>query len=138
MQKVAIVSLHKDVGPVPNFPFKKTQRLLNACDYKQVFDNNVVKVANSSLLILAKPAENHSRLGLVIAKKNIPTAVQRNLVKRIARETFRKQQFQTPVDVVFLARNSANKLSREKLTQIIQNSWVKLDARCKMLEVQGA
>jgi len=37
-----------------------------------------------------------------------------------------------------LARNGANKLSREKLTQIIQNSWVKLDARCKMLEVQGA
>ena len=123
---------------MPNFPFKKTQRLLNACDYKQVFDNNKVKVANSSLLILAKPAESHSRLGLVIAKKNIPTAVQRNLVKRIARETFRKQQFQNPIDVVFLARNGADKLSREKLTQIIQNAWVKLDARCKMLEVQGA
>ena len=123
---------------MPNFPFKKTQRLLNACDYKQVFDNNKVKVANSSLLILAKPAESHSRLGLVIAKKNIPTAVQRNLVKRIARETFRKQQFQNPIDVVFLARNGADKLSREKLTQIIQNAWVKLDARCKMLGVQGA
>jgi len=40
--------------------------------------------------------------------------------------------------VVFLARNGADKLSRDKLTQIIQNSWVKLDARCKMLEVRDA
>ena len=138
MQKVASVSLHKAVGPVPNFPFKKTQRLLNTCDYKQVFDSNQVKVANSSLLMLAKPTEDTSRLGLVIAKKNIPTAVQRNLIKRIARETFRKQQFIRPVDVVFLARNGADKLSRQKLTEIIQNSWVKLDARCKMLGVNDA
>lgn len=123
---------------MPNFPFKKTQRLLNACDFKQVFDNNKVKVANSSLLILAKPTEKNSRLGLVIPKKNIPTAVQRNLIKRVARETFRKQQFENPVDVVFLARNGADKLSRQKLTQIIQNSWVKLDARCKMLEAKDA
>jgi len=124
---------------LPDYPFKKTQRLLNACDFKQVFDNNKVKVANSSLLILAKPTEKTSRLGLVIAKKNIPTAVQRNLVKRIARETFRKKHFQKSVDVVFLARNGADKLSRQKLTQIIQNAWDKLDARCKMLEVaEGA
>lgn len=138
MPKVVSVSLHKALGPVPNFPFKKTQRLLNACDFKQVFDNNKVKVANSSLLILAKPTEKNSRLGLVIAKKNIPTAVQRNLIKRVARETYRKQQFENPVDVVFLARNGADKLSRQKLTQIIQNSWVKLDARCKMLEAKDA
>ena len=88
--------------------------------------------------MLAKPTEDTSRLGLVIAKKNIPTAVQRNLIKRIARETFRKQQFIRPVDVVFLARNGADKLSRQKLTEIIQNSWVKLDARCKMLGVNDA
>ena len=124
---------------MPTFSFKKTQRLLNTSDYKQVFDHNRVKVANSSLLILAKPTDGcPSRLGLVIAKKNIPTAVQRNRIKRVARETFRKKQFQGSLDVVFLARHGADKLSTEKLTAIIEKSWAKLDSRCKMLEPQSA
>lgn len=124
---------------MPIFKFKKTQRLLNASDYKQVFDHNRVKVANSSLLILAKPADCYpSRLGLVIAKKNIPTAVQRNRIKRIARETFRKNQFQIPLDIVFLARQGADKLSAQKLTGLMEKSWAKLDHRCKMLGDKNA
>jgi len=121
---------------VPIFSFKKTQRLLNASDFKQVFDNNKVKVANSSLLILAKPADGiTSRLGLVVAKKNIPTAVQRNQLKRVVRETFRKRQFETPLDIVFLARRGADKLSAQQLTDILQKSWGKLNDRCKMLDI---
>ena len=124
---------------MPIFSFKKTQRLLNTSDYKQVFDNNRVKVANSSLLILAKPTDGcPSRLGLVVAKKNIPTAVQRNRIKRVARETFRKKQFQGSFDVVFLARQGAGKLSTEKLTAIIEKSWAKLDSRFKILKQQDA
>jgi len=124
---------------VPMFKFKKTQRLLNASDYKQVFDGNSVKVANSSLLILAKPADGYlSRLGLVVAKKNIPTAVQRNLIKRVARETFRKHQLQIPLDIVFMARQGADSQSVEKLTAIMQKSWAKLSHRCKMLGEQNA
>ena len=124
---------------MPIFTFKKTQRLLNASDYKQVFDYNRIKVANSSLLILAKPANGPlSRLGLVIAKKNIPTAVQRNRIKRVARETFRKKQFQPPLDVIFLARQGSDRLSTAKLTGIIENSWVKLKSNCKMQEDQDA
>ena len=119
---------------MPIFSFKKTQRLLNASDYKQVFDHNRVKVANSSLLILAKPADGtSSRLGLVVAKKNIPTAVQRNRIKRVARETFRKAQFNRPLDIVFLARQGADSQSVQKLTGILEKSWAKLDERCKML-----
>ena len=124
---------------MPIFTFKKTQRLLNASDYKQVFDCNRIKVANSTLLILAKPADgSSSRLGLVIAKKNIPTDVQSNRIKRIARETFRKKQFQPPLDVVFLARQGSDKLSTAKLTGIIEKSWVKVSSRCKMLGDQDA
>jgi ribonuclease P protein component len=124
---------------VPIFTFKKTQRLLNAADYRQVFDSNRVKISNSTFLILAKPVNGHpSRLGLVIAKKNIPTAVQRNRIKRIARETFRKNQFRIPLDIVFLARQGADKLPAHMLTSILEASWAKLDQRCKLLEDQHA
>ena len=124
---------------MPSRTFKKSQRLLNASDFKGVFDNNKVKVANSSLLILAKPADGcQSRLGLVIAKKNIPTAVQRNLLKRVVRETFRKREFEIPLDIVFLARRGANGLSVKQLTLLLRQSWGRLGDRCKGLRSTDA
>ena len=119
---------------MPSCTFNKTQRLLNAVDFSQVFDGNRVKVANSSLLILAKPTYgSQSRLGLVIAKKNVATAVQRDRLKRVVRETFRQRQFKTPLDIVFLARRGADGLCTQKLTQLLNKSWDKLDSRCQSL-----
>lgn len=124
---------------MPSHSFNKKQRLLNASDFKEVFDSNKLKVANSSLLILAKPSSSvHSRLGLVIAKKNIPTAVQRNRVKRVARETFRHQNFTVPMDIVFLARSRANQLSNNQLTELLIKAWVDLETRCNALECSHA
>jgi hypothetical protein len=79
---------------VPIFKFKKTQRLLNASDYKQVFDDNRVKVANSSLLILAKPADGYpSRLGLVIAKKIFPQQYSAIELKGLLEKHLEKTNF---------------------------------------------
>ena len=65
-----------------------------------------------------------SRLGLVVGKKNISTAVGRNSVKRIVRETFRLEQFTQPIDVVFFARKDAHKLSSDEMTLLLQQSWL--------------
>ena len=124
---------------MPNCTFNKAQRLLNAADFSQVFDNNRVKVANSSLLILAMPTNGgHSRLGMVIAKKNIAKAVHRNRLKRIVRDTFRQRQFKVPLDIVFLARKGAAGLCSKKLTQLLNKSWDRLDDRSQSLGVGDA
>lgn len=124
---------------MPSHRFNKKQRLLSASDYKEVFDLNNVKISNSSLLILAKPSSgDQSRLGLVIAKKNIPTAVQRNRVKRVVRETFRHQEFTVAMDIVFLARNRANQLSTQQLTQLLNSAWLDLEAKCIPLRLNHA
>lgn len=124
---------------MPDCTFNKTQRLLNAADFGQVFDNNRVKVANPSLLILAMPTHgNQSRLGIVVAKKNIATAVQRNRLKRVVRETFRQRQFKVPLDIVFLARKGAAGLCSKKLTQLLNKSWDRLDDRSQSLGVGDA
>ena len=55
---------------MPKATFGKDRRLLNAYDFKQVFNNNSVRLAHPKLLILAKPNSlSTARLGLVIAKK---------------------------------------------------------------------
>ena len=89
-----------------SFGFAKALRLLNAAQYSQVFNENLVRAAHPRLLILARPNQlEHPRLGLVIAKKHVRNASDRNQIKRITRETFRILQHELPpLDAVVLAR----------------------------------
>ena len=115
---------------MPRATFGKNRRLLNSSDFKEVFDNNSVRVAHPNLLILSEPnGTATSRLGLVIGKKNVPTAVARNKVKRVVRETFRLTDLPVAVDLVFLARKDLGKLTSTELATLIQQSWVRLAAR---------
>jgi ribonuclease P protein component len=120
---------------MPRAPFGKNRRLLKSFEFKEVFDNNSVRVAHPNLLILAElNGTETSRLGLVIGKKNVPTAVARNRVKRVVRETFRLTPLPVAVDLVFLARKDLGKLSSPEMTTLIRQTWVRLVAR---LEKEG-
>ncbi len=124
---------------MPNYAFCKHRRLLKASDFKEVFDSNRIKVAHPAFLLLAKPTSfSQSRLGLVVGKKNIPTAVGRNQVKRVVRETFRRQQFLLSLDIVFLARKDATKFEPKQLALLLNQSWGRLQQRCISLEAADA
>lgn len=117
---------------MPSLSFRKDKRLLKASDFQQVFDLNTCKISHSKLLILAKLNEEKvSRLGLVVGKKNIPTAVGRNYIKRMARETFRLMDFPLALDVIFLARKGADKLGHKEMNLLLQQSWCRLRDRCE-------
>jgi ribonuclease P protein component len=68
-------------------------------------------------------------LGLVIGKKNVPTAVARNKIKRVVREAFRLTELPVAVDLVFLARKDLGKLSSAELAALSRQSWGRLTAR---------
>ena len=115
---------------MPGAAFGKNRRLLKSSDYTEVFDHNSVRVAHPNLLILSQPnGTETSRLGLVIGKKNVPTAVARNKIKRVVRETFRLTELPVAVDLVFLARKDLGKLSSAELAALIRQSWGRLTAR---------
>ena len=124
---------------MPSYAFSKDRRLLNASDYKEVFDRNRLKVAHPKLLLLALPNNSgQSRLGLVIAKKNSPTAVGRNRVKRVVRETFRQFEFPVALDIVFLARKGVDQLTPQEMNLLLHQSWCRLLQRCESLGVSDA
>ena len=106
--------------------FGRHKRLLTKSDYQHVFDNAPFKASSQTFLLLAKPSlGDTSRLGLVIAKKHIKTAVGRNRVKRQARELFRCQkEGALPLDMVLLARSGAGSLDtkfiRLAITKMIE------------------
>jgi ribonuclease P protein component len=115
-------------GQATDTRFSKAKRLLNAKDYGRVFDSPDARASHKHLLLLAKiNTEPGHRLGLVIAKKNVRLAVQRNRIKRVAREVFRNLPAgDFSMDVVLLARRGMGQLDNAELSSILRQQWQKL------------
>lgn len=111
-----------------NLDFNKSLRLLNSSDFKPVFDSPTAKASQQHFLILARTNElGRPRLGLVIAKKNIRNAVDRNRMKRLIRESFRLQQHQLPpIDAIVLARRGMDQLDNATLSKQLNKQWQRL------------
>jgi ribonuclease P protein component len=71
------------------FRFRPAQRLLEAKAFSAVFAHRRVLRSDPFELYYRPSAGAAPRLGLVIPKRHAKLAVQRNLVKRLARESFR-------------------------------------------------
>ena len=114
-----------------NQGFPRTLRLLKAAEFKKVF-TNPVKSTDHYFTLLATPSESGSpRLGLAIAKKMIKRAVDRNLIKRTVRESFRLQQQNIgSIDIVALAKKEALDASPEVLRKSLETHWLKLFSKC--------
>lgn len=110
------------------FAFRKSSRLLASQDFQRVFQRAKFKISHRHLLILAIPNDlERPRLGLVIGKKNVRLAVQRNRVKRHIRESFRLKQHKLPgIDAIVLARSQLDQLSDEKLDDLLDKQWSRL------------
>lgn len=113
-----------------HFGFQPSYRLLTKQDFSRVFDHCSLRVGRGPILLLALPNElPHSRLGLVVRKKFIASAVGRNQFKRIARERFRLAQHSLPaLDVVVLNRSGSNSLDNDQLQKLFAGA---LDALAK-------
>ena len=91
--------------------FPRTSRLLEARDYRAVFSAARFKVSCRHFLVLAISGDSGAaRLGLVVSRKNVPGAVQRNRLKRLIRENFRRRGTRLHgMNLVVLARKDAHK-----------------------------
>lgn len=113
--------------------FQRHQRLLSPSQYKAVFDQTEGRVSHSAFLLLARKTqpEQPARLGLVVAKKHLKRAVDRNLFKRVVRTQFRLAQQQlTGIDIVVLARPGSREMDSRQLAAELQKYWPKLVRRC--------
>lgn len=75
-----------------SFKLTRQARICKPSEYAYIFKGGK-RIHSKHWQIIAKSAhDTHSRLGLAISKKVTPLAVDRNRLKRIARETFRLEQ----------------------------------------------
>ena len=115
-----------------NAHFTKCAKLLKPAEFKRVF--NAAKRAGDRHLTIFYAANDHNqpRLGLAISKKVSKLAVDRNRIKRLARETFRLKQSQLQFsDFVVLARPSAVKTDNKVLIASFNKLWNKLSQNNK-------
>jgi ribonuclease P protein component len=78
--------------------------------------------------VLARPnAEGYARLGLAIAKKCARRAVDRNRLKRLVRESFRKQRLSLPrADLVVMCRRDAVAAANPLLVASLAGHWARI------------
>ncbi|WP_221793260.1 ribonuclease P protein component [Oceanobacter mangrovi] len=110
------------------YGFGREVRLLKPAEFKRVFDNTELRGSTPQLLVLASANSQHqSRLGFVLAKKQIKHAVDRNRVKRLIRESFRHHQHKLESrDYVILARSGVTELDNRQLREMIDALWFRL------------
>ncbi|WP_330925088.1 ribonuclease P protein component [Candidatus Sororendozoicomonas aggregata] len=113
------------------FYFGRDKRLCTAAEFKKVFDKTDIKVSSRHLLILARVnGQDTSRLGLVVAKKNVRLAVSRNRTKRHIRESFRHHTVAlSNLDIVVLVRRGFSELADKEMNQLLKKQWLKLSQR---------
>ncbi len=111
-----------------SFRFTKSLRLLCAADFKPVFDDAPLRASHQYFLILARfNQQAQPRLGLVMAKKHMKLAVQRNRMKRLIRESFRTQQEAlSGLDIVVLSRKGMDSLSNSEFSQQLNQQWQRI------------
>jgi len=115
------------------YSFSTDVRIRCAADYKSVFDGALFKVHQPHFLFLAKFTEQpNSRLGIVVAKKKVRRAHERNRIKRLARESFRLHQQQLELlDIVVMPKIGIEDISNAELHQQLQIAWQKLQRQVK-------
>ena len=70
--------------------YGRHQRIIKTDDFSSVFRLRPVHRTEHFVLYLRPNPTGQARLGVVVAKRLAPRAVTRNLIKRLAREVFRK------------------------------------------------
>ncbi|WP_029889534.1 ribonuclease P protein component [Polycyclovorans algicola] len=109
--------------------FPRSARLLTPASFKSVFADGRRFSFPGVTAVVRNNAETHPRLGLAIAKKSLKRAVDRNQVKRWARDSFRLHASGlTAVDVVVLARADVGKLPPERIRESFEQLWSRLKA----------
>jgi ribonuclease P protein component len=111
--------------------FRRTQRLLNSADFQSVFDQPYRSNDRFFTVLARRNQLTWGRLGLAIARKQVRQAVDRNRLKRLARESFRlDSQSVVGLDCIVLARKGVAEATNAELLRSLARHWQFLARRC--------
>jgi ribonuclease P protein component len=106
--------------------FPPDRRLHTAAEFGRVFADPA-RSSDRYFTVLARASgRSTARLGLTISRRAAKRAVDRNKLKRLARESFRQQPALPPWDFVVLARPGADRADRRALRASLDRHFAQL------------
>jgi ribonuclease P protein component len=106
--------------------FSHVQRLHNPAEFARVFAD-AERSADRFFTVLGRPNEHpHARLGLTISRRAAKRAIERNRLKRIAREAFRLALELPSWDFVVLAKPLAAQTEPRVLRRSLDEHFERL------------
>lgn len=101
---------------MPGSRFPRRARLLLPREFDAVFKSGRRERGRFFVCVVAASSCGAPRIGFAVGKKHLPAAHDRNLVKRMARESFRLRRGQMPaVDLVLSPRSEIVRGDRHTL-----------------------
>jgi ribonuclease P protein component len=112
--------------------FSRSSRLTSAADFQPVFQDNFRISDDCFTILVARKKGRCARLGFAIARKQLKRAVDRNRVKRLVRESFRKKLEDLPNhDVVVMVRFKILNLSNAEIFSRLNKHWHSVQKKCE-------
>ncbi len=109
---------------VGDFSFTNLERLRTASQFQRVFEQAKKSSSDSFIVLSRENTIGYPRLGIVVAKRNAKRSVDRNLIRRIIRESFRLNKAQLPAcDFIVILKRPIGKVQREKMRQQLMKYW---------------
>jgi ribonuclease P protein component len=107
--------------------FPKSCRLSKPSQFRTVFSSDKRSTDSQFLVIAAENGLDTARLGLAISKRSIRTAVSRNRIKRLVRESFRRNRAKlVGLDVVVVAQKRIAATDSKRILHSLNQHWEKI------------
>lgn len=110
--------------------FPRDRRLLSPPEFSRVFRTGRRLGDRYFTLVYAPGPGPAARLGLAVSRKVSRRAVERNRIKRLVREAFRRRNALPPLDIVVMARPGAATCDNQQLSLSIDALMERTARQC--------
>ncbi len=109
------------------YAYPRGVRLCRPAEFTRVYRGGRRITAGCLQICYAPAADGQARLGLAIAKRVLPRAVDRNRAKRLVRDAFRHQHTDLPaLDIVVSVRGRKQRGVPDHIIQDLNRLWLRL------------
>lgn len=120
--------------------FPRSSRLTRPSEFRRVFERGRHRrIALQGLLVRVREStEPQARIGFAFSKRALRHAVDRNRVKRLARESFRHYHSNLPtVDIVLIAQTEVAEMDNTAILRQLEVLWQRLGSLYPVAQTPG-